>query len=471
MTDIFISYSHKDEPWKNELQKQLQVLQQHGEFSVWDDRQIELGKAWLTAIEDAIAQAKVAILLVSSDFLISRFVAEQEIPRFLQRRQQDGLRVIPVIVRPCAWQAVPWLEELQGATTDNLPLARFPLGSHQLEEALTEVVLKVHDLLQASREEERLRLAEEQAQAEAARCKAEREAQERAEAVRQAERERQEAEARRQVEEREREALAKRRAEQEIRKREQAALREAQERRQAEEQARQEVQERLAREQEEREAAARRERQAQERAEAAARRKARVAQWMQKGKWPGLMVLAVVVVWSGKDVFIGGGERVMQVDTASVAALKPEAKRLPFEPEMIAIPGGVFTMGCVRKWDNVEGGCFDSEKPAHEVTLKPFWLAKTEVTVGQFRAFVDSSRGYETTAEAQGSCWSYDKDGQWGDVKGNSWRKPGFEQSDEHPAVCLSWNDAQAYVNWLSRETGKDYRLPTEAEWEYAAPG
>ncbi|MEZ5448981.1 MAG: toll/interleukin-1 receptor domain-containing protein [Thiolinea sp.] len=82
MTDIFISYSHKDELWKDELQKQLRVLQLHGEFSVWDDRQIEMGKQWLTAIEDAIAQAKVAILLVSSDFLTSSFVAKEEIPRF-----------------------------------------------------------------------------------------------------------------------------------------------------------------------------------------------------------------------------------------------------------------------------------------------------------------------------------------------------------------------------------------------------
>ncbi|HPE60449.1 MAG TPA: SUMF1/EgtB/PvdO family nonheme iron enzyme [Thiolinea sp.] len=159
---------------------------------------------------------------------------------------------------------------------------------------------------------------------------------------------------------------------------------------------------------------------------------------------------------------------VRAADQTVTVELEPE--QLPFEPQMIAIPGGTFTMGCVPERDDVEGGCYDDEKPAHEVTLKPFWLAKTEVTVGQFRAFVDST-GHKTTAEAQGSCRSYDKDGQWSDVKGRSWRKAGFEQTDEHPAVCLSWNDAQAYVNWLSRETGKDYRLPTEAEWEYAARG
>nr|HPQ97385.1 toll/interleukin-1 receptor domain-containing protein [Thiolinea sp.] len=161
MTDIFISYSHKDEPWKNALQKHLGVLQLHGEFSVWEDRQLEIGEEWLPAIENAIARAKIAILLVSSDFLNSGFVARQEIPRFLQRRQQDGLRVIPVMVHPCAWQTVPWLAALTGGVEDNQPLSRFEPGSYQLNEVLADVALKVHHLLQASREEERLRQVEE----------------------------------------------------------------------------------------------------------------------------------------------------------------------------------------------------------------------------------------------------------------------------------------------------------------------
>ena len=66
------------------------------------------------------------------------------------------------------------------------------------------------------------------------------------------------------------------------------------------------------------------------------------------------------------------------------------------------------------------------------------------------------------------SCelWS---DGKWTDVKGKSFRNPGFDQTGDHPAVCISWEDAQAYVRWLGVKTGKTYRLPSEAEWEYAA--
>jgi formylglycine-generating enzyme required for sulfatase activity len=137
---------------------------------------------------------------------------------------------------------------------------------------------------------------------------------------------------------------------------------------------------------------------------------------------------------------------------------------------MVAIPAGSFTMGCDGKRDDVEGGCNNDEKPAHKVSISAFRMAKTETTVAQFRAFVGAT-GYKTTAEEKGSCWSYDAKGNWEDVKGNSWRKLGFEQGDNHPVACVSWDDTQVYLKWLNKASGKIYRLPTEAEWEYAARG
>ena len=74
--------------------------------------------------------------------------------------------------------------------------------------------------------------------------------------------------------------------------------------------------------------------------------------------------------------------------------------------------------------------------------------------MGQFKAFVEAT-GYKTEAETAG------KDGNW--------RNPGFEQTDEHPVVFVSWNDAVAFCEWLSKKEGKTYRLPTEAEWEFCA--
>ena len=85
-------------------------------------------------------------------------------------------------------------------------------------------------------------------------------------------------------------------------------------------------------------------------------------------------------------------------------------------------------------------------------------LGRYEVTVGEYRAFASATGG-----GAGGECITL------GEGNGNSWRDPGFPQTDRHPVTCVSWDDAQAYVSWLSRTTGVRYRLPTEAEWEWAA--
>jgi formylglycine-generating enzyme required for sulfatase activity len=109
------------------------------------------------------------------------------------------------------------------------------------------------------------------------------------------------------------------------------------------------------------------------------------------------------------------------------------------------------------------------EKPVHEVCVDGFWMGKYEVTRGQFMRFVKDS-GYETTAERAGESYVFNQASgwEWKKMSGYYWLNAGFDQNDAHPVVHVSWNDAKAFADWLSRRVGEKFRLPTEAQWEYA---
>jgi formylglycine-generating enzyme required for sulfatase activity len=130
--------------------------------------------------------------------------------------------------------------------------------------------------------------------------------------------------------------------------------------------------------------------------------------------------------------------------------------------ELVLIPPGNFTMGS----PDSETGHMPQENGAHEVAIsKPFYLGVHEVTVGNFHAFAKAT-GYQTEAEKGGGAIRFTGD-YTTDPKCN-WQNPGWAQGDDHPVVAVSWNDATAFCQWLSKKEGKTYRLPTEAEWEYA---
>lgn len=118
-------------------------------------------------------------------------------------------------------------------------------------------------------------------------------------------------------------------------------------------------------------------------------------------------------------------------------------------PEMVLIPAGSFVMGVPEAESKREKTDDSRARPLHTVTfVRPFWLGKYPVTRGEYAAFVEAT--------------GYDRDG-------GKWREPGFVQSDRDPVVNVSAEDAEAYAAWLSRQTGQVWRLPSEAEWEYAA--
>lgn len=163
------------------------------------------------------------------------------------------------------------------------------------------------------------------------------------------------------------------------------------------------------------------------------------------------------------------GERTEQ-DRQASQVLAQTCRTEPGQaPTMVVIRPGRFEMG------SMDGDA--DEQPAHEVTIpQPFAISRCEITVGQFRQFVEDKNyhqgeKYLTTAEQSGKgCYVWNaEEKQVQQLPQYSWTDPGFKQDDGYPVACVSWDDAIAYVQWLSHRTGAQYRLPTEAEWEYAA--
>ncbi len=130
--------------------------------------------------------------------------------------------------------------------------------------------------------------------------------------------------------------------------------------------------------------------------------------------------------------------------------------------DMVLVKGGCFQMGDVFR------DVPSSEKPVHEVCLDDYYIGKYEVTVGEFREYVEAT-GYRTEAEQQDGCHSWIGDGHEEKIKEHYWDNTGFLQTEKNPVVCVSWNDVYHYIQWLNEKEGMNYRLLTEAEWEYAA--
>jgi formylglycine-generating enzyme required for sulfatase activity len=185
--------------------------------------------------------------------------------------------------------------------------------------------------------------------------------------------------------------------------------------------------------------------------------------------WLAIAVGVCSVAWSA--IYLGWPVRV--ANPAHVG-LTENAHRMPFShpnfkdcddcPEMVMLPAGEFMMGSPE----AERGHQDVEGPLRRVIIpKRIAIGKFEITVDQFSAFVA-----DTGMVAGNLCnviAAFDRASPlWGPPEA-SFRQPGFDGMASHPVVCISWHEAQAYVAWLQRRTGKPYRLPTEAEWEYAA--
>ena len=140
-------------------------------------------------------------------------------------------------------------------------------------------------------------------------------------------------------------------------------------------------------------------------------------------------------------------------------------------PEMVVLSAGTFMMGSTEEETfnaMVRADAAAREQPKFAVTFaKPFAIGKYEVSIAEYRAFVEA-----TNRPDPESCITWtEADNSWGEVKGASWQNATFFQGEDHPAGCLDLKDVRDYAAWLSDTTGARYRVPSEAEWEYAARG
>ncbi len=128
---VFISYSHRDKQWLERLQVHLKPLERAGVVDPWDDTRIAPGSNWQEEIRQALAATKVAVLLISADFLASDYIAEHELPPLLEAAERDGAIILPVIVSPCLFRETLELARFQAVNDPTRPLVDLPPGEQE----------------------------------------------------------------------------------------------------------------------------------------------------------------------------------------------------------------------------------------------------------------------------------------------------------------------------------------------------
>jgi len=430
---LFISYSHADRVWVVRLQKMIQPLVRDKDLKLWDDSQIPAGARWKEEIQQALATAKVALLLVSADFLASDFVNSAELPHILKAAEEEGMRILWVKLRSCLVQHTP-IHEFQAAIDPARPLAA--MVDWEQEEALAKVAETIDVVLQQAREEEfqrqeAERLAREEEESKRRKAEHEQKLKRYEQAFTQAidthyPLDKDGAERFQQLQ---RELAL---SNDDVAQTEApliASKQEEYQRKQAQERERQNA-----------------ERRAPDRAASTS------APPISPSPWPLHPIRAT------NCLLLREGNRWRQQRTPVEVEGYEEELAPGVALTMVRIPSGTFLMGSPEG----EEGRDDREGPQHEVSVREFFLGQTPITQAQWRAV---------------ALWQPRDGEQWGrDLKSDPSRFQGKEArllegestTDNRPVEQVKWHDAQEFCRRLSQRTGRRYGLPSEAQWEYA---
>ncbi len=451
---LFISYSHKDREWVDRLRTMIKPLEQRHGLDRWDDSRIQAGDLWREEIEKALASARVALLLVSADFLASDFVTREELPELFHAAKQEGLRILWVPLRPCLWKDIPEIEQYQAAIPPGRTLAQ--MAEVEQEEAFVQIAEEIKRAFQEEAQQRAREKAEQERKAEQDRQAQEEKERERRQADHQQNLRRYAQEFRHAIEALYpldafvREGLQAFQQQLNLGDDDVARI-------EAPLIAAKEEQTRLAQQQEA----------AREPAERLRNQPAGEPElWGPSNRPRQALAIRTITIPTARIGSQGkgfwGGER-WNVDRSSVTLKvfeEPLADGLTLE--LLDIPTGSFTMGS------------PAEEEGRDAYAKwPEDLKKAlAVEQGEERVDVEAQRRVSVPEFLMGRFPI--TQAQWREVARWPRRErdldpdPSHFLGDRRPVELVSWHDAMEFCRRLSARTGRAYSLPSEAQWEYA---